>query len=123
MQSSTCHLEFIVSQIEDGPLKSKIQNPQRGWFFKTDEEKSARIHIGYIARSGSDEGNQPMTKQKGYWGDVFELIGLATNKKMMMDAINQLLVDQSDEIRHQEFDKISRAQHKIKNLWMGKPHP
>ena len=116
-------LDVILSQIEDGPLKSKIQNPQRGWFFMTNEEKSAEYILDVLQRSGSDEVKQPMTTIKGYWGNVFELIGLTANRKMMMDAINQLLVNQPEEIRRQEFNKISVAQHKIKQLWMGRTSP
>jgi hypothetical protein len=109
--------DVILDQIEEGPLKSKIQNPHRGWVFRTNEEKSAEYILDILQRSGSDEVNQPMTTIRGYWGGVFETIGLLLNKKKMMDAIDQLLVNQPDKIKQQEFDKISTAYRKIKDLW------
>lgn len=110
-------VDVILDQIEDGPLKDKIQQPHKMWFFKTDEEKSAEYIMDILRRSGSEEIDQPLTTFNGYWGEIFEMIGLASNRRMMKNAISQLLINQPDEIKEQEFDKISIAQQKIRKLW------
>jgi len=111
--------EVILSQIEDGPLKSKILTPNRVGV-KTDQEKSAEYILDVLLRSGSDEYDQKMTNIRGYWGDVFEMVGLATNKKKMTDVIDHLLVSESSEVKQREFNKISIAQQKIVKLWRNK---
>lgn len=109
--------DVVFSQIEDGPLKDKMLNPTRGWFFKTNDEKAAEYILDVLLKSGSEEGNKPMTSCSGYWGGWFEMMGLAANNARMKAAIRQLLGQEPDEVKWQEYDKISKAQSKIVTIF------
>lgn len=112
----------ILEHIKDGPLKLKLQHYRRGLIFRTPEEKSAKYIIEILRRSGTDEGQRPMSDDDGYWGGVIELLRLAANKERMVDAISILLIDQTDEIKNSELKNLCEAQSKIKHLWATSNH-
>lgn len=116
-----CYASFpmnvIMDQIEDGPLKNNIQHPQKGWFFKTNEQTSAEYILDILHRSGTNEVDEPIRTVGGYWGNVIEMMTLIANRNKMKNAVDQLLVNQPDNIKSQEFDKISHAQQKIKQMY------
>lgn len=116
---SSAYLEVntIISQIENGPLKDVIQNHPKGWFFKTDVEKSVEYILDVLQRTHSVDVDKPMTTLRGYWGEITEILGLVENNRRMNEAIANILPDKSEEIKQQEFKKISVTYEKIKNMW------
>jgi hypothetical protein len=68
-----------------------------------------------LRRSGTEECTRPMTTIKGYWGDVFEFVGLLANMGKMMKSYWSLNQKKS---KNKNLTKYPL--HKIKSKTCGK---
>jgi hypothetical protein len=100
---------YYLNYLEDGPLKDGCENCETGCLFKTDKEKARDYIVDYLRKHDTPESDKPMTTASGYWGDVFEMMGMAANLTAMKDKVRTLLSDVPDDVKWKELDKISNA--------------
>lgn len=106
----------ILALIEEGPIKAKIQNPSRGWFFESEEEKASAYILDVLRRAGTEERCRPITTMRGYWGDWIETSVMLGNHQRMQGAVDCLLSDGTPENKKAGFAAISSAYDKISEI-------
>jgi hypothetical protein len=107
-------LGYYLNYLEGGPLKNACENCNSGCLCKTEEEKARNYIVDYLRKHDTPEVDKPMTTVGGYWGDWMEVVGMTANASAMKARVRVLIQNESDDIKWQELDKISRAGEAIK---------
>lgn len=101
--------EYYLNHLDSGPLKVACKNCKTSCLFKSKKEKARDYIVDYLSKQDAPESDKPMTTVSGYWGEVFEMMGMAANYSAMEKAVKTLLINELDDVIKTEMHKVSEA--------------